>query len=140
MPGDPLAYWIPRANALRVGYDRAVWVRPSVTEIELLRAKTKGLQASPPPKRVTVGVNVEPVEGDLSYLRLYTIGTATRKAASSGGWLKLLIFGSSTPWTDGKNVVWISRRGSLLRRDGQVLAIPDAIAARVRARLPLTGF
>jgi hypothetical protein len=139
MPGSPLAYWIPNANVLRVGYERALWVRPSIAEAQTLHSLTKGLQPKSPPRSVTVGVNVEPVEGDLSYLRLYTIGTVTQNAANSGGWLKLLIFGTPTPWTDGRNFIWISRRGSFLRRDGQIVAIPDAIATRVRARLPLTG-
>lgn len=139
MPGSPLAYWVPKANLLRVGYQRALWVRPNGAEAALLRAKTQGLRPLPAPKRVTVGVDVEPVQGDLSYLRLYTVGKVTRDAADNGGWLKILIFGSPTPWSDGKNTLWISRRGAFLRRDGQVVAIPTGIATQVRARVPLTG-
>ena len=32
---------------------------------------------------------------------------------------------------------WISKKGNLLKRDGQVLQIPAALARRIRARLPL---
>ena len=89
LPGSPLAYWVPAANLLRVGYQGATWVRPSVAEVAVLRAKTKGMRPRSQPRSVTVGVDVEPVRGDLSYLRLYTIGTVTASAAGNGGWLKL---------------------------------------------------
>jgi hypothetical protein len=139
-PGSPLAYWIPAANILRIGYQRALWVRPGVAEVTRLRAATTGLRPLPPPKNVTAAVDLEPVAGDLSYLRLYTVGEPTTSAANNGGWLKILIFQDRpTPWADGKNTLWISRQGALLRRDGQLVAIPPAVATQVRARLPLTG-
>jgi hypothetical protein len=137
-PGSPLAYWMPTANRLRVGWERAIWIRPTKDEAALLRAKTHGMRPLSAPKSVSVAVNLKPVRGDLSYLRLYTLGHVTTKAADSGGWLKINIFGRSTPWTDGKNSLWISRRGAFLRRNGEIIVIPTTIAARVRARLPLT--
>ena len=137
-PGSPLAYWMPTANRLRVGRERAIWIRPTEVEAALLRAKTHGLRPLSAPKSVSVAVNLKPVRGDLSYLRLYTLGHVTTKAADNGGWLKINIFGRSTPWTDGKNSLWISRRGAFLRRNGEIIVIPTTIAARVRARLPLT--
>lgn len=136
-PGSPLAYWIPTAGLLRVGWERAQWISPTKVEARLLRAKTHGLRPWSAPKSVSVAVNLKPVRGDLSYLRLYTLGHVTVNAANHGGWLKISIFGRSTPWTDGKNSLWISRRGAILRRDGEIAAIPATIAARVRARLPL---
>jgi hypothetical protein len=137
-PGSPLAYWMPTANLLRVGWERATWIRPTKVEAALLRGKTHGLRPLSAPKRVSVAVNLKPVRGDVSYLRLYTLGHVTMKAADNGGWLKINILGRSTPWTDGKNSLWISRRGAFLRRDGEIIVIPATIAARVRARLPLT--
>lgn len=137
-PGSPLAYWMPTANRLRVGWERAIWVRPTKVEAALLRAKTHGLRPLSAPKSVSVAVNLKPARGDLSYLRLYTLGHVATKAADNGGWLKINIFGRSTPWTDGKNSLWISRRGAFLRRNGEIIVIPTTIAARVRARLPLT--
>jgi hypothetical protein len=136
-PGGPLAYWIPTAGLLRVGWERATWISPTKVEARLLRAKTRGLRPLSAPKSVSVFVNLKPVRGDLSYLRLYTLGHVTMDA-NHGGWLKINIFGRSTPWTDGKNSLWISRRGAFLRRDGEIIAIPATIAALVRARLPLT--
>jgi hypothetical protein len=136
-PGSALAYWIPTAGLLRVGWERATWISPTKVEGRLLRAKTRGLRPLSAPKSVSVFVNLKPVRGDLSYLRLYTLGHVTRDA-NRGGWLKIKIFGRSTPWTDGKSSLWISRRGAFLRRDGEIIAIPATIAARVRARLPLT--
>jgi hypothetical protein len=133
---SPLAYWIPRANLLRVGWERAIWIRPTRTEAAFLRAKTHGLRPLSAPKSVSVAVDLKPVRGDLSYLRLYTLGHATR-TADAGGWLRISIFGRSTPWTDGKNSLWISQRGAFLRRDGETVSIPQTIAAQVRARMPL---
>jgi hypothetical protein len=137
MPQNPLAYWIPAASLLRVGNEQAVWVKPTPAEVVALQAKTLGMTALSAPRRFDVSVDLKPVRGDFSYLRLYTIGTPARTAGNSGGWLKILIFGRFTPWTDGVNSVWISRQGRLLRRDGEIATIPATIAERVRARLPL---
>jgi hypothetical protein len=137
-PESPLAYWIPTAGLLRVGWERAIWIRPTKAETRRLRAKTRGLRPLPAPKSVSVAVNLKPVRGDPSYLRLYTLGHVTRETVEHGGWLKISFFGRSSPWTDGKNSLWISRRGAFLRRDGEIIAVPATVAARVRARLPLT--
>ncbi|HET8872965.1 MAG TPA: hypothetical protein VFM83_04705, partial [Gaiellaceae bacterium] len=85
-PGSPLAYWIPTAGLLRVGWERAQWISPTKVEARLLRAKTHGLRPWSAPKSVSVAVNLKPVRGDLSYLRLYTLGHVTVNAANHGGW------------------------------------------------------
>ena len=137
-PGSPLAYWMPTANRLRVGWERAIWIRPTESKPHSC-ARTYGLRPLSAPKSVSVAVNLKPVRNDLSYLRLYTLGHVTTKAADNGGWLKINIFGRSTPWTDGKNSLWISRRGAFLRRNGQIDRDPDHDRCTgSRARLPLT--
>jgi hypothetical protein len=57
---------------------------------------------------------------------------------SPSGWIGIWIGGRQTPWTDGRNSLRISKRGSLLRRDGQLVRLPRTLADRVRERKPLS--
>jgi hypothetical protein len=38
-----------------------------------------------------------------------------------------------TPWSDGASDLWIGRHANLLRRDRTVIALPAALAAKIRA-------
>jgi hypothetical protein len=137
-----IGYWIPSAGVyrLRTQKARAAWIRLEPAQAALLRQATLGLDARGAPSRFEyVHVDGETVAQPRGYMRLYTIGTPVAAARGAGGWLT--IFASTeahTPWTDGMNQLAISRRGAYLRRDGQIVRIPQAIADRIRARRPLT--
>jgi hypothetical protein len=137
-----LAYWIPSTGVLRLAPQGggAMWVRPTVEEAEELARASAGLTAFAAPTRVTVTVNDRSVQGDASYLRLFTMGRSVTTPAPARRWLPVDFWGAETPWTQCMYCLWISRTGAWLRRaDGDVVAIPMRIANRVRARQPLTG-
>jgi hypothetical protein len=52
------------------------------------------------------------------------------------GWIPIWFTSGRSPW-DAYTWLFISKNGSLLKRDGQVFSIPLSVAKRVRARLPL---
>jgi hypothetical protein len=137
--GGALSYWIPSASVLRTFESTSVvWsaVSPE-TRDELVRL-TAGLQPYAAPKRAVAFVDYDNVKGGATYLRLFTIGTPVTAAPPvSTAWLGIWLHCGKSPWTDGMSSFWISQKGNLLKRDGQVLRIPAAVAKRIRAHLPL---
>lgn len=134
------AYWIPSVSVLRLFTNGpAVWVAALPAEEAVLRAQTAGLQPYPAPKHVAAFVDDGNVRAGDTYLRLYTIGTPVVLAPpASTEWLGIWLHGGTSPWTDGMSSFWISKKGSLLKRDDHVLQIPPALAKRIRAHLPLS--
>ena len=146
--GGTLAYWIPIAGVLRVGgSNNTAWVRPRSDELTALQTATAGLEPYAPPRVAQAAVDADPAKpidmrsarGGTTYLRLYTLGRPVSSAPGVGAWLQIWVMGSPTPWTDGQNSLWISRRGALLRRDGMIARVPVSIADKIRSRAPLTG-
>jgi hypothetical protein len=137
--GGALSYWIPSASVLRTFQSTSVvWsaVTPE-TQAELARITT-GMQPYAAPKRVVAFVDYDNVKRGETYLRLYTIGTPVAAAPpGSTVWLGIWLHGGTSPWNDGMSSFWISAKGNLLKRDGQVLQISPAVAKRIRAHLPL---
>jgi hypothetical protein len=135
---DTLAYWIPSAGALRVGsFDSTRWVPVRGEDLAALTTGAADLEPFGAPRVVRAQVGERAARGGASYLRLFTVGTEVATGRSPAGWLRVWITGSPTPWTDGRNSLWISRRGSLLVRDGQMVRLPKLLAERVRARVAL---
>jgi hypothetical protein len=138
-----VGYWIPSARVyrLRTQKARAAWIALDPAQVAMLRRATRGIDARGAPTRLQlVHVDGRKVAQPRGYLRLYTIGTPVAAAARPGGWLTIFMSAqTNTPWTDGMNRLAVSRRGAYLRRDGQLVRIPEAVADRIRARLPLTG-
>jgi len=42
-----------------------------------------------------------------------------------------------SPWTDDGCYLWVSRRGSLVKRDGEIVRVSARLAEQIRRRLPL---
>ncbi len=138
--GSALAYWIPSAGVLRLQGQPWRWVAALSGEDALLREQTAGLQPFTPPTRPSVYVDYNPVKRSDGYLRLLTMGTPVAAAPSATAWLEIWFMGRrSSPWTDGTTSLEISRKGNLLKRDGQVFRISSVMARRIRARLPLSS-
>jgi hypothetical protein len=141
--GGPLSYWIPSAHALRSGGTGApVWTPVPAPAADLLTRAAATLAPKPAPTNLSfVRVGRRAVAHPRGYLRLYALGAPVADpGAAAGGWERIDLYSFAhwaTPWTDGSNVVAISRRGAFLRRDGEVVRIPAALAARIRAREPL---
>ncbi len=135
-----LGYWVPAAGAVRLrdAVGLAAWVAADANQLALLQQASAGIAAYTAPTKADVWVNGAFVRSPVGYLRLFSVGTPVATWAGNGGWWKIFISARrSTPWTDGANSVWISRKGSFLKRDGQVLWIAPSLAKRIRARLPL---
>jgi hypothetical protein len=141
--GGPLSYWIPSAHALRSGGTGApVWTTVPAPAADLLARAAATLAPKPAPTTLSfVRVGRRAVAHPRGYLRLYSLGTpVTDPGAGAGGWERIDVYSYrewQTPWTDGSNVLAISRRGAFLRRDGEVVRIPLALAERIRARKSL---
>lgn len=136
-PGGEHAFYIPNGSLIRVPGGKgtlATWLRLSRAAAAALRTATANLASYPAPTHLReVIVNHSIASSPSSYLRLYTIGTPTRNSAGGGSWIPVSLLGDATPWTDGLVSIAVSRQGSLLKRNGQLLTIPATVAARVRA-------
>jgi hypothetical protein len=144
--GGALAYWIPSAGLLRLtqtqgGGVHNLWVATLPAEDALLQQKAAGLTPFGAPAHLAVTVNFTPVKGKDadSYFRLFTIGTPLASEPAGVVWLPIWVHGGTSPWNDGLSSFAVSRKGSLLKRDGQVLRISAAVAKRIRAAQPLAG-
>jgi hypothetical protein len=136
--GATVGYWIPSVSIMRsFQSSAAAWTTAAPDEQAALLRLTQGLQPYAAPTRAEVSVEAKGVERGDTYLRLYMIGTPVASAPPSTVWLGIWLHGGTSPWTDGMSLFWISKKGSLLKRDGRVLRISPAIAKRIRAHLPL---
>lgn len=137
--GGTRGYWIPSAGLLRLGQLTSRWVVAHPDETAALRRATAGIPPHQPPRGATAtAVDFKPASGGRGYLRLYTIGTPTRTAPSAGGWLRVFVVGEMTPWTDGGNSLWVSKRGAFISGDGTPARISARLASRIRRGLPLS--
>jgi hypothetical protein len=152
----PSLYYVPAADVLRRDGGIATWVSPSGAD---LREAVRGLRPFPRPRLARVIVGDRRARDPDSYLRLYELPSSQRPPADPAGtkpsdrnalwryyervrrhWIAVNLWSARpTPWGDGANFVWISRRGALLRRDGELLRIPPALAERVRRGASLRG-
>jgi hypothetical protein len=160
--GLPTLFYVPRAGALRTGSLIAKWRRLGAYASDF-REAARGLRPFPPPRLTRVEVDRRTAADPGSYLRLYAmhggraddpaglypqiIGEYSNEALVryyqrvKRHWLPVNLWSSRpSPWGDGANFVWVSRRGSLLRRDGEVIHIAAGLAERIRHGLSLSGF
>jgi hypothetical protein len=137
--GGTLAYWIPSAHVLRViEGGLPAWIAPGPDAEALLGGVASTVAPYAAPKTANALVGRRQAAGGSTYLDVYTIGTRTLRWPRTVVWVPInVIDGSLTPWTDGANSLWISRKGGYLRRDGTVAKIPAAVADRIRARVSL---
>jgi hypothetical protein len=138
---QPLGFWVPASGVLQVGVaptSSSAWVRPQPDLATLLAGAGTGLAPyTPHAELVTVGARA--VAQPNGYLRLYTLGTPTAARPNRHAWVQIWITAGTSPWTNtAGSALWVSFAGPYLLRDGQVLRIPQALAFRIRHRLPLT--
>jgi hypothetical protein len=128
-------FWVPGPNALFLS-SVSEWVSPLETELALLRDRTTGLTAFPPPKHAVAMVNWDRVRNGDGYLRLLTVGTPVAAAPSGTRWVDVRVMGGASPWNDGSVSLSIARSGYLLRAN-RVYRISPALARRVFDKRPL---
>lgn len=141
-PGQNVAaqrtYYIPQASLIRIPGGKgtlATWVRPSRAAADALRAAASQVVPYATPTNLTqVIINHRLANNPSSYLRLWTLGKPVRTVPRNTAWLPTSVSSDqASPWTDGIISLAVSRQGAYLKREGQLYAIPAAIAARARA-------
>jgi hypothetical protein len=139
----PLGYWIPSTGVLRLRDDylyQAIWVTPDQGQLTLLAKAAAGLDSFAAPTAAQAWVNGRRVKSARGYLDLFSLGTSVSSWTGAKGWLNVYVRSrAESPWSDGANSLWVSRKGGWLKRDGQVLRIPIGLARRIRGRLPLSA-
>jgi hypothetical protein len=153
--GWPALYYVPSAGVVRRDSGLATWSWASGTS---LRDAVRGLRPFPRPRLARVTVAGRRARDPDSYLRLYELPPSRRSPADPAGrpggandlwryyervrrhWIAVNLWSSRpTPWGDGANFVWVSRRGAVLKRDDELLRISPALARRVRRGVSLRG-
>ncbi len=131
------AYFLPAAGLIRtvdsLSTQHALWAKLSSKLAVRLRQLVSNIKPYAPPEKVSmVLVGDQIAARPSSYLRLYTTGTSTRSSPNVKRWIGITLSGASTPWTDSKNVLAVASTGAYLKRDGQIVRIPGAMAKRIR--------
>jgi hypothetical protein len=156
-PVQPMFY-VPGAHALRIRNDVDIgeWRAPGELADAALVSAAARLRPFAPPAAVRAEVDRRPARDGSSYLRLFAVTGPARDDPAGRPppgdvserhlddwvayfgrvrriWAPILLQSTPpSPWTDGASDLWIARRGSLVRRDGEVVAVPPDLAAKAR--------
>lgn len=154
-------FYVPGAGALRTGGAIAKWRRLGPYASDFGGA-ARAVRPFFHPRLTRVEVDGRAAKDPRSYLRLYEVrgrfaydpaGLHPHLLGEHGDgalveyyrrvrrhWIPVNLWSSRpSPWGDGANFVWVSRRGSLLNRDGEVLQVSVALATRIRRGASLHG-
>jgi hypothetical protein len=152
-------YFVPTAGILRTS-GIAAWLPLGEAE-GVFRRAVHGLRPFPRPRVIVAEVDGRTVSDPASYLRLYMIEgkraadpASAQPLESAGGfvewsryyervrkhWLPVSLWTARrSPWGDGDNFLWVGRRLPLLKRDGDVIAMSESLAACIRRAVSLRG-
>jgi len=134
--GQKTAYYVPATGKIRqTGGGAVSWFK--LADATGLPARTASLTPFPVPQLTRVTVGGRSVRDPQSYLEVFGAGVNSFTAILPR-WLPIKFFAfAPSPWTDGVDEVWISRKGGLLWIDGNIVRIPLQLAQRIRARRSL---
>jgi hypothetical protein len=138
-PGDPAersAYYVPSTGQVRQHEsDLTSW--SDLQNAGNVRAMTAKLTPFPVPRVTRVTVGGRAVRDPQSYLDIFGAGKVWFSAILPR-WLRITFTADApSPWTDGADDYFISRKGRLLWIDGNIVRIPLQLAQRIRARRSL---
>lgn len=154
-------YYAPRSDRVRMSSAVAgegVWRTPERIP-PVVAAATRRLRPYPAPLLVRVEVDRRVARDPQSYLRLFRLAAARRPIADPAGpypsngdrgadsgeivrywqrvdrhWLPVSLSSRRpSPWGDEWTFVWVARRLPLVKRDGEIVRVPRALAERIRA-------
>jgi hypothetical protein len=145
----PRGYFIPATARVRSSYSHVATWSWAGSAGPPLRAATLELVPFARPRIARVEVDGRAARDPASYERVYTLrGAPALDAAGDAApdalwgerlqhlrrdWLPVNLWTARpSPWGDGANFVWLSRRGSVLKRDGELVRIPAGLAERIR--------
>jgi hypothetical protein len=126
-------YYVPEHRLIvQPGIDGQVttWMKARGQMASLLAKLAQRLQPYGTPKLTNVSVNGVPAQDPESYLRLFTIGSATDRYPTELRSAQIVLQSARpTPWSDGNSLV-VYPKSHLLVRDGQIVSIPGGMADR----------
>jgi hypothetical protein len=128
----PFFYVPERHLIVQPGIDGQVttWLQARGRFAVLLAKLAQRVRPYGPPKLTNVSVNGVPAQDPQSYLKLFTIGSATDRYPTELRSAQIVLQSARpTPWSDGNNLV-VYPGAHLLVRDGQVVSIPHGLADR----------
>jgi hypothetical protein len=161
-PSFPFArfYYAPRSKRVRTNPAFApgdgTW-RTVDTPPPVVAAAVRRLRPFPAPVIARVEVNGRVADDPQSYLRLFRIPESKRPIADPAGpypaahgtadtdaivrywnrierhWLPVNLWSRRpSPWGDDSTSLWVARRLPLVKRDGEIVRVPLALADRIR--------
>jgi hypothetical protein len=135
--GKLLFYYVPETGqAVEPGRygNSSTWTRPGAKFAALLESLSDRVKPFAAPQMTSVTLNGTAVQDPQSYLRLWDLRRkATSYPAGELGSQQVIFFSDpASPWSDGNYVVAYPK-SHLLLRDGQLVSLPDSVAARLAA-------
>jgi hypothetical protein len=128
------SYFVAAASALYGGD----WNTLDAAALAPMSASAERLEPWPEPGVIAATIAGRAVHEPASYIRLFTAGRLTSAWHGFGGWLRVeVLFDRPNPWA--MTSLRISRKRGFVWREGWIHRIPDALAARARRGLSLTG-
>jgi hypothetical protein len=155
-------YYAPRSKRVRtstlIDVDNGVWRTLDRPPADVVAAVRK-LRPFPAPLLVRVDVDGRAAQKPQSYLRLYRLPAPRRPIGDPAGpypsdgdrgadtaaivrywqrvdrhWLPVSLWTRRpSPWGDDWTSLWVARRLPLVKRDGEIVRVPRALAERIRA-------
>ena len=155
-------YFAPHSNRVRtssaVAVDDGAWRTPDRVP-PVVAATMRRLRPFPAPLLVRVEVDGKAARDPQSYLRLFRMASSRRPIADPAGsypshgdrgadtseifrywerherhWVPVNVSSRRpSPWGDEWAFVWVARRLPLVKRDGEIVGVPRALARRIRA-------
>jgi hypothetical protein len=154
-------YYAPRGDRVRtssaVAADSDVWREVDRVPVAVAAA-TRKIRPFPAPRLIRVEVDGRIARDPHSYLRLFRLAAPRRPIADPAGpypgnadrgadtseavrywrrvdrhWLPVNVWSRRpSPWGDDLTSVWVARRLPLVKRDGEIVRAPRALAERIR--------
>jgi hypothetical protein len=134
---EQTAYYVPANGQVRQHDSTGLTSWLKVANAPELRRMTAGLTPYPVPEVTRVTVAGRPVRDPQSYLRMFGAGESWFATILPRFLPITFTSNEPSPWTDGADDYFISRKGRLLWIDGNIVRIPLQLAQRIRARRSL---
>jgi hypothetical protein len=114
------------------------WLKLNALSAAFFRSASEGVEPFAKPVVTYARVGKRVARDPASYLRLYAIRSAGRRAPGKFDWIRIELRSKPpSPWTDGRNELEYSPSTRLLLRDGELVLLPKPVAKRVKRGLSL---
>jgi hypothetical protein len=116
------------------------WLKLNALSAAFFRSASEGVEPFAKPVVTYARVGKRVARDPASYLRLYAIRSAGRRAPGKFDWIRIELRSKPpSPWTDGRNELEYSPSTRLLLRDGELVLLSKPLAKRVKRGLSLAA-